>query len=229
MQIKFPAAIVALLLFFAPNGATASDAASSASLTLRLGDLFDLRPGAPGYQPEAPRHFTRGPNLIIPDTGSWRAPAPTPTPTPIPPNPEIDAIPLPRLPMLIAAARDRTDVPQVAFTSQGRLPGQIPFGQTRLALDTRTRTLRAAYTLQPTTERGVPTGLPLILHHAPQTAEQFEIPAGHYQLTLSVWRMEAPQRNIQRRWRHQRFGAEEFYTFALDEKLENELLRQLGR
>jgi hypothetical protein len=64
--------------------------------------------------------------------------------------------------------------------------------------------------------------------HAPQTDEVFEMPTGEYQLTISAWRANAPQRAVQRQWRAQRLR-DEAYELMIDARMEAEFLRLLDR
>ena len=195
--------------------------------TVHLSDLFDTRPGEQAFIPGPARQDTGGALLFLPDTAAWRAPRPAQATPP----PQIDlpeGLDLPRLePAVVGRSLLDVDVGRPAFQSRGRdLAGEFPVGMSLLTIETVYKRLRAQYILHPILEPGAPALDELVFYHAPQTIEQFALPAGRYRLVRRVWLGGDTSKVLTESYDPQLLSSRGRYRFTPNETDEAEIIEQ---
>lgn len=221
MTRVFPAFIVLLFLVTLAPGQQAT------TPTLRLAEVFDLRPAMEGtFIAARPRYDPSGPALFIPDTAAWRVPRtpvpPTPAPSPTPYiGPEGEPLSIPRLPLMVGKTQTDTDkMDQPAFDFRGMSFQGVATGHARLAIQSGFRQLRTRYTLEG-------AGEPLVFLHTPGTVESFDVPSGRYRLIRQMWRTDNPQRFLREIYDWQQLAASGLYEFNANPRTEADLLAAL--
>lgn len=196
--------------------------------TLRLADVFDIKPDwRSGYVSSGGEYDRSGPVLLVPDTAAWRLPSgPPPSRQNQPKAPELSG--LARLPMLMpGAVFDRSEIDRPAFEFRGVTlkVDSAELAQVRIA--TPYNLLRCEYEIR---RRHSETGAPEIIYtffHGPGTEEQFLIPAGEYWLERRIWRPDIGDAVIEESYTRQNIVPRGIYEFLGGTKPEPDILRDL--